>query len=115
MRRSTVTRRNNLHNFCRGFPLMSGTYISRISLAISGEKSDICTCRRAQKTSENGGYEDDNQRCNEKIKTAEPHHAGGFRMSLEQGAELWRQGAACQTLLQRAEQALLLRSGLRVP
>lgn len=63
----------------------------------------------------NGGHEHDNQRCNENLQTAESHHAGGFGMQMEQAADLWRQGGHRGILLQRAEQALLLWSNLRVP
>ena len=57
----------------------------------------------------------DDQRGNENLQAAEPHHSGGPRMPLEQGPELRRQGPARRVLLQRQKQALLLRSHLRIP
>lgn len=38
----------------------------------------------------NGGYDDDNQRRNEKIQAVESHHAGGHGMPPKQDAELRR-------------------------
>ena len=61
----------------------------------------------------------DNQRSNEKVPAAEPHHNRGFGDALlrhgRQGAEFWRQGSPRRILLQWTEQALLLWRGIRVP
>ena len=68
---------------------------------------------KQKKKTEDTDHED--QRCNEDLQTAEPHHAGRFGVQMEQAADLWRQGGHRRVLFQWPEQALLLRGGLRIP
>ena len=82
------------------------TASNNASAAVTTANSALSLARTLQTTVESWGP---------KIQAAESHHAGGFGMPLEQAADLWRQGGHRGILLQRAEQALLLRSNLRVP